>query len=255
MSDNDTIYQYRVYCIEEGKNVTVWSKTKPTLCPNDHTDRSIDPIRTTVIDTISKQHVITDDGLQGNYQVINIEYDIPSGASGDVTIHDRSWPMDLEVWRSYFKPQSQHIGDKVDFITAPDTLIGALTATGISGSTGLTVTSITTDLETGIVKGHEITITDTITPTHLGRIIGIDRENYQLIMELPLPQDYPIGSAIILQPYMVKDYTIIDTEKIVLGEKGFKATILPANTIVRLIYTNHDGNAKKIYVHTEYYYS
>jgi len=255
MSENKILYNYRVFCIEEQQNRSVWSIDPPTMCPNDHADRTIDTNRTTIVDAISKQHVITDDGLTGSYQVINIHYQIPAGSPGDVSIHDVSWPMDLEIWKSKFKPTEEHIGDIGNFIVYPDTIVGILTATATSGSNILTVTPETTDLSMGLVKGHELMLNDTVTTFNAGRIIGINRETFQITMENNLPQNFSAGTLIVFNAYMVKDYKITNTEFFILGEKGFKATLLPANIIIRLKYTNMSGNAKDVYIHTEYYYS
>ena len=44
-----TIYLYRVFCIEENQDITIWTRTKPTQCPNIHNDRTIDQNRTVIL--------------------------------------------------------------------------------------------------------------------------------------------------------------------------------------------------------------
>ena len=257
MSSPQEVSLYRVFCIEENKNVTVWSDTVPTLCPNDHTNREIDPIRTLLVDTINKQTVVVEDNLHGNYQVINMKFEIPSGASGSESVHNISMPMDLEIWRAFYKPISAHINDIVSFRVAPDTIIGSINDISKANTNTLSVSPTITAYESNLVKGFEISIQDNDGQNRqdLGRIIGIDREGGIITCENSIiDRDYGVGSVLLINRYIVKDYEITHTDRIVLGEKGLKPMLLDANIPVQMIYKNASGESKNIFIHMEYYY-
>jgi len=51
------INQYRLYCNDEADWITCWAETEPNTCPNDPVSHTIDPVKTTIIDTVEHDKV------------------------------------------------------------------------------------------------------------------------------------------------------------------------------------------------------
>jgi len=76
--------------------VYTWSDTQPTLCPNDHSNRSnIQNIG--ISDTIEQNTVSIEQNVTSNYQTTTLVVPIPVMTIGDVHIHDITWPIDIYV--------------------------------------------------------------------------------------------------------------------------------------------------------------
>lgn len=247
-----TVYQYRVYCIEEGKNVNVWATTTPKLCPNNHTDRSIDPNRTTVVSSLSTNTIKAEEPTEGYFQATTVEMNIPSGSPGDVTLIDVSWPMDILIWKTEFNPVSDMMGDKINVIGDPGLSVGALTADASATDTVLNVSNTVTD---NVIRGFDVQLTDGSTTEKLGRIVGVDKDNFQITVENALTNNFLASSPTYVQLNVcsVKDFKIDTLNKTQFGEKGFRYKTLPANTVMRLEYTNNNGLPKIWNWRIEYY--
>jgi hypothetical protein len=250
----EIVKRYRVMCIAENKMVTVYSTEAPTLCPNDHPNREIDHARTMETETLKKNQVEIFDPTAGNFQYTDLPINVPSGAPGNITTHDFSWPMWLNIWKTEFVPGSEHDGDEIDVIFDPDRIVGVLTADAQIGSTELTVSSTLFDYP-NLTCGLDVTITDGTNTEDVGRITGIDRVNFKLIVENGLSQTFLTGTVIQFNLHMVKN-AIISRINVpyTLGLKGIQNKGLPPGIVMRYIYKNKNGQAKNCYVGMEYNY-
>jgi hypothetical protein len=251
----DTVVKhYRVLCIEENKMVTVYGLEPPTLCPNDHADRTIDHSRTIKSGQYSHKTVELQSGTPGNFQYTTIHFTIPAGTPGDVTDHDFSWPMDLMIWRTEFVPGTEHVGDMSSTIISPDQIIGILSADANIGDTELTINSEAFGFP-NLTKGIEVMLDDTSNAENLGRIVGIDKVYFKIHVETPLTQNFAAGTNLCLNICIVKDIAISQSNRsIMIGAKGFSSINVPANTVIRFKYKNNDGLEKDVHIEMEYNY-
>jgi len=250
-----SVYNYRVYCIEEVKFVTAWGTVAPSICPNNHADRTIDTAQTTIIGTISTTSVTTNEPTTGHFQHTTLVADIPSGDIGDVSTFDFSWPMDLQLWKSDFFVSTANIGDTVRGIAAPNTQIGVLTVAANIGDTVLYVPNATVTIKQ-MTKGLYISLDDGISSTSYGRVTAFSTTANTITVETPLTQAYSIGAIVRMNIYTIRDMVLFVTDKFQrVGDKSFKPKILPANTVLQLQYTNNSVNAKTLRIAFEYYYT
>ncbi|QKF94446.1 hypothetical protein QKU48_gp0988 [Fadolivirus algeromassiliense] len=246
-----TVYLYRVHCIEEDKDVTIWSTTTPNLCPNNHSDRSIDPSRTVVIDSIKQDSVKAEEPTDGYFQCTSVPINVPASAMGSYYYQDYEWPMDILVWKTEINPKNNMLNDKISVIADPDKQIGVLTSVADVGSKVLHVSNTVT---TNVIRGFEITLEYNGTICEMGRIIAIDRINGMITVENLPSIAFPINTLVKLNVYMVKDYYVDSSlTKICFGDKGFRGKILPANTKMRVKYYNSNGEEKNVCWRVEYY--
>lgn len=249
MSDQ-TVYQYVVYCIEEDTDVTQWSVDPPTLCPNNHNDRTIDQTKTRITSQISQKIVKVNEPTDGYFEANGLTFDIPAGNPGDEHILMTNWPMDILIWRTQLVALPNNVGDSFSIIGAPDTIIGITTDNAIIGATTLVVSPTVLP---NIVKGLDLSIDDGTNYQKLGRVTGIDNTLSTITVENALINPYTLGAFIKLNVYMIRNYFISSNRLISFGDKGFRGKILPAGVNMKLIYKNMDGQAKKVDWHVEFY--
>ena len=247
------VNQYRVYCIQENTYVTAWGETAPTLCPNDHVDRSIDTNFTTLIQTKKNNIVDVEQHVDGYYQATTKIFNIPSGTPGTVVPIDISFPMNLNIWISSFYPTSDMIGDDITVIVAPEKIIGAVTSVVNSSATDIVITSET--FQAGILaRGLEIELDDGVNKDSLGRIIDINPNTFTLTVETPTVNSFAIGTPVKMNLHMIKDVHISGIYKYEFASKGLSVKSLPKDIITRILYTNNSGTAKTLYWNIEYNY-
>ena len=245
-----TVNKYLVFCIDENDFFPIWSETEPTLCPNDHADRSIDSARTLILETLDENIVKAEEHTDGYFESEHIRIDIPSGTPGDITEHDVSWIMNIILWKTYLTPTSDMIGDEISVLASPETTIGVLTAPANIGDTVINVNSTVID---NAYRGFLVTIDDTVNKDVVGRLSNIDSGNSQITFETPLSYAYAAGTPVKISVYVLKNIYISDTNIIDIGAKGFKGKGITAGTILRVYYTNNSGTAKTFRWRAELY--
>jgi hypothetical protein len=245
-----SVNQYRVYCIDEAQYVYVWSTETPTLCPNNHPNRAIDESLTTIVSTVGSKFVTAKDPTTGYYQTKGFTFDVPSGSPGDISTFEHSWPGDILIWLTEFNFDTDNIGDLMSIMAAPNTIIGVLTQNESASTTLLHVSSTVID---NVVRGLDLVISDGVNTDSVGIIQSIDKVNYTITMDTPTVNAFNAGSYVILNFNVIQDIHPCTAGPITIGSKGLTGKVLPANTLLRLIYKNNNGAAKKICIRLEYY--
>jgi hypothetical protein len=253
MSSN-TVKHWQVICLAENKLVNVYSPDTPSMCPNDHPDRSIDKTRVVLLETISNDRVEVVDSTEGQFQHTTLNMAVPSNVPGSVSNHDFSWPIAIKVWKTNFVPSSEHIGDEVDVIVDPNRDIGTLQQNANIGDTELYLNAEVFDYP-GLMHGVEILLDNTVSTENVGRLIGYDRNTFKIVIENPLTQNFAIGTKFCLNSCMVKqayiDHALIPYT---IGQKGFSGLRIPANTVMRIVWKNNNGQSKNVHFTMEYNY-
>ena len=244
------VYLYRLFCIEENEYVYTWNTKEPSLCPNAHTDRSINTDITTIVKTIATNTVKTEENTHGDFETQHIKMDIPSGNPGNITEHDVTWDMDVLLWLSYLKPTPDMIGDVINVVAVPETQIGAIVSPVIIGDTVLNVDS---GIFTHIQRGYLITLDDEINKDVLGRCVDKDLDNNTITVKSPASFSYNPGTPVKISIYIINNLYITDTDVIPIGHKGMKGKLIEKGKIIRVYYTNNSGTSKTFRWRPEYY--
>lgn len=254
---SETVKVWQVKCIAENAMITTYSPTMPTLCPNDHPDRSIDPLFTIQVGEYKQDLITVQNSVPGVFQLKTFQINVPSGSPGDISTHDLSWPMDVYIWRTIFVPSASNVGDSLYVTIDPDRIIGDLTASAAIGDTELIVSS-TVFTFPYLVKGVLCKLTDPLNPGNINipsRIIGFDKDSFKIKLEHPLTAPLGLGTFVIVNMVLVDTLLISQTiYPYITGAKGFSANRIPPNAIMRFFYTNGDGSAKTLNIDFEYNY-
>ena len=249
-----TIYLYSVYCQTEGIYKEVWGVDPPSLCPTNTSD-TLDLNSISIKQSISEEVSKVTQDTEGLLQFKGIKGDIPVGLIGDKTNIDISFPHDIRLLNACIGADSANIGDGLEIIVGPDTIIGTLSANANIGDNVLTVSSGIFNIPQ-LRKGVEISLFDGVTSNKCGRLIGIDSENNQITVETPLTSAFVTGNFVRLSLAVVKDYYFHPSKhEQCIGMKGMQSLLLKANTVLRFEYTNNSVNAKAFNCQLEYYYS
>lgn len=248
------VYQYRVYCIEEASFVYTWSTETPTICPNNHVDRSIDLNNVVIIGKVGENRVIAGQDSLKNFQHTCIPINVPAMTPGDVYVQTFSWPMLIQIWKTEFYTNTEHVNDRLTIYVAPDTVVGVLTQAASINDTTIHVSS--TVINNNVFSnGVDIELDNGVISEEPGRVIGHSTSLNTVTFETPLTQNFAIGTYVKLNLKVINDVVMHRTESVYkIAEKGLKGRTIPANTNLRALYTNTNGQEKKLYLVIEIYY-
>lgn len=249
------VKRWQVVCLAENKLVEVFSPDVPTLCPNDHPDRSIDTSRVVLLETIKSNRVEVVDGVPGQFQHTSLRMSLPEGDPDSKSVFNFTWPMNIQIWRTEFMPGPEHKGDTINVCIDPDRTIGVLTQNGNIGDTELYLSPSAFGYP-GLIRGIEVNLTDGVNTQHVGRLIAFDSTIFKMTVEKPLEYNFSAMSTYFqVCLHIVKDaYISQPLLSYGIGQKGLAAKSLPANIVMRVIWTNGSGAAKDVTFILEYNY-
>lgn len=250
MSDNN-IHKWAIYCETEGKLVNGYAYETITVCPNNNTHTvtlpaaDMGPEGSTVV-KIKEEDVETG----GHWQVkMLLLENIPPG----VNVFDYTWPYGISPLEINFQVSEDILGDTLQVQMAPHTTIGNITANLVAGNT---VFSVSPTVITNMKLGFEVTVTDGKTLDECGRCINVNTVDGTITVETALTHDYLAVSPTYVQmtvtPVKYMKFGVVG--KYDLGSSKIGASYLPANKIVRVIYTNNSGVNHNFYPCVEYLY-
>jgi len=243
------INEYRVYCTTESNYFITWSEIEPTVCPNNSL-HSIDSNLTIITKTISTSIIKAEENSNGFFTTEHITNNISSGTPGEISEHDVIWPMDILLWRTLITPTSNMVGDVMNVLASPETIVGVLTSTANIGVNTINVNSTVTS---NTSRGFLITLDDGVNKNILGRCTNVNTGDGTISFETSTINSFSIGTPVKISVYVLKDIYITDTNIIDIGLKGMKGKTVPAGMILRVYYTNNSGTSKTLRWRPEYY--
>lgn len=245
-----TVYNYRFYCPTELAYIYVWGTSPPSFCPNDHA--SIDSNTIVIVNTVTEDTRIVKESTNGYYQSEAIAMNIPAGSTGDISSQDFTWPIDIQIWKNDLIALDNQIGDVVSVVINPDTNIGTLTS---DANIGQTILNVSPTVTTIAVKGFNVALTDGVTKNELGLITYVDKVNSQITVSTPLTNNFLASAPTYVQisVVIVKNQPILKADTMFFGLKGLKYMEFAATDVMRVYYTNNNGQAKTCHWRLEYY--
>lgn len=249
------IFEWRVYCILAGLFVSYYGPTAPTYCPIDITD-TINPDSISIVRELESQiKQITDANPDtARFQTSSVVVDIPAMSDASSIINkDVSFPFDMYLWQLSISNTQVNMLDTLSIQVSPNTIIGLTTTTTAPGATQLNVSSTVVE---NLLRGMEIGITDGVNTEYPGMVIELDPNNNSLKNSAPVTNGYAAGSYITTSTYPIRNLRADYTNYVTIGSKGLKYSLIPANTIVRIIYTDNtpSENPSQVFIHIQYYY-
>lgn len=247
-----TIYKYRYFCTGEQDYVYEWSETTPTNCRLDNsaiTNIKIIEKREPDFITIKEEDVQTG----GNFQT-RCNFICATGPTGTIFIKDFVFPYDKSILNTQLITKGCQEGDYFNLLVAPNTPIGYLTQSTITGATILNVTNSVT---TNIKNGYGIKVTNGIITNDGGEVINVDSASGTIQIDTPLTNTFSntLPTGIILQTiYMSKEFYLPPDGRYPLGLGKIGASYLPANRTVRFEYHKTTAEDNKLWIIVESLY-
>ena len=241
-----SLYKYRIYCQTEQVYTYVWGESTPLACPI-NSSHTISSSTITILDEVSEKIVaIKQESVKtgGNFKIKGFSHICPANST---TIFPVSWPFNITVMNVRIYSEISQVGDTVNAIVSPDTIVGTLTSSCSSGVTTVSVNSTA-------VMYSCIGFFCKVGTEDLGMILSIDSINSTISFQNPTSVEYTTGTYYKIETKMIENYPLGMVGESIIGESNIGGTHLPANTITNVIYTNN-SNTQKIHKYcVEYLY-
>ena len=251
---DQTIYYYKVWCDTDSQWEYIWSEVTPTVCPanNGHT---IDSSKIVIVDIIKEEEVIVrEEGTPtgGHFQAKTILFDdtLLDGSSGWKEV-DISFPYPISLLSCDFVAQADDEGNELQFIVAPNTTVGAITANVDSLENVINVQQSVVD---NVSKGYVAYLYDGVNSDYLGPITDITgtvvttKNNTVNSFSAATPTYFQMSI------FMGEDITIPAAGRYALGESKIGGSYIPAETIIRARYNNISQKTGRFGAMIEYLY-
>lgn len=230
------VQRFRVFCIPEARFHHMWrgqDEGPPSKCPNGHTDinaiSKTDEIREAEV-KIQEETIPTG----GHYQEHSYKITCPPSQS---TAIDISFPYDIGVVAVYTLVDEKHRGDIIQLDIGPDTIVGPLNATTAVEDTVIDVGLSSVQL---LYVGLWFRLwTPPATFSTYTRVIAVDRDAGTVTLESPVGAVYSSTNTymqVVTRP--VVHMEISAPGRYGIGENKIGASHIPANTVMRVTYTN-----------------
>lgn len=241
-----SIVKWRIFCNTEN----AWSEGyldessgNPTLCFNNNT-HSVNLNSEYVVETTEKLQVKLqreDTPTGGNYNSEGFALNVAANTTGTLSV---SWPFPINVLSVHSQTNDSNLGDILNAITNPKTLVGITTEEILIGTNILTVNST---VIANAKVGFDLYIIDEL----VGRILSINTNNSTIILENNVSQTYNSGSNIYVELRIIRTHNLGYNSGNDFGAfNGNK--YLAANTITNVSYTNNSNTEKKFCFSVEY---
>ena len=255
-----TTYKYGLRCLTEAADVTCWGLTAPTCCPNNNT-HTIDASTVTVLDFVTEgsgSQFISGksyDGSHGYYTCIGTRFDVPAADPGTVVVHEKRFDYNVVIFGMTIPASPYHVQDEVSIIMNPDTPVGGLTADVGLGVTALPVSSTVLQY---VIPGFHVALVDMATGAREDMQVVLDEATSAGTITVSAATTYAFPAAstvVLLNVYLVQDCVLTNEHyRMEAGYGSLAGKLLPAGTVMRMLYTNSNGVAKTVHYNLEMTY-
>ena len=186
-------------------------------------------------------------GTQGHFQSRVIDLFI-SGVTG-TTYKDITFPYPVSLFSAEWLVGDNQIGDCAEFHLSPDTICGVVTSNCNTGDTIINVND-TVFTQANISVGYHIKINN----QDLGRVISKDENNLTITVENPIEENITSMTPILFTIKLVPHWRFTAPGFCSVGESKIGASLIPENTIMRMVYHNNNGSSKWFGISIDYLY-
>ena len=166
---------------------------------------------------------------------------------------DFVWPFDMNVSSLHFVTNAQHVGDVFTTIVAPNTIVGITLAPVSPGDTTIYVSPT---VFTYVNKGYTMMLTDGTNYTDLGYLLSVDPTSMTMSVQHGSTTSFnPYSTYVMFGVKNVYNFVIGEPAKYDIGATQIGSAHVPANTTVRMQYTNKSiTDTKEFTWYFEYFY-
>jgi hypothetical protein len=244
------MYKFR-YLTVSGAQREEWRESAPTVAPD---GALVSGTTLAIVDelhesTVEAKIIEEDIKTGGRFQARNVVIDITQ--SGLNTI-DIAWPIPVNLLSAEFVIEEEHIGDSIECVAAPGTVIGTLAQDApVSGTELVIATPAFDKIEVGFFAGYTA---DMVNFTELGLITAASGDVSTISVSEELPAPLPSGTPIYIEAKFVNEFQLWNKTRHTIGDTKVGASYLEANKVLRYKYFNNTGTSKKFSIMMEYLY-
>jgi len=184
-----------------------------------------------------------DNKTNGHFKAYGFSF---TAVAGETTTFDFSLPYDISLLGGTFITREKAAGDTMDYQVAPDTPVGALTADANIGDTVLNVSpTVVAYLDPGYwvsFDGEEMVVASK------------DLENNTITVASALTADHAAGTLGLMTVKIIEDMCIEKDSRYTLGDTKIGGSHIPANTTMRIKYTNNGASDEAVRPLIEFLY-
>jgi hypothetical protein len=173
-------YYYKIHCDTDNKNVYIWSKDKPTKCPENrsHTISSTTIVDKKILDmTELLEEFPSGEPTGGRFRCDGFNLSISGNSTA---IRDFSWAYPISGLTIRFNTDEIHRGDIINGYSIPTAFLGH---TNNDITIGSTVIPVKSEYISNFTVGMEIVISDTQNTETLGKLTSIDTNNNTITVQ------------------------------------------------------------------------
>lgn len=212
---------------------------------SEHSGEPLDYVAPTKVKVVEEPTPDGNNITQGNYRATSLVIDVPAEV-GTYT-KDVSFPYYISIASAQWFNQEASLGDEAQFIVAPDTVVGTLVSGTTSGDTLFYVQeSVIGHVQLGyyvIIGGED-----------LGKVFGIDKEKLTITTEKATSMSHSPGELVKMNVPFVDYFYFSGVGHMQIGNSKISSSLVPPNTIMRVVYKNNSGTAKKFSIFIDYTY-
>lgn len=247
------VYKYRIWCDTDSKWEYAWAESELTTCPV-NTSHAIDVNKTSVVDSVIEDTVtVREENVPtgGHYQASS--YRIPVASGMGMTTKDISFPHPVCMLAAEWTNTSSMRDDEIEFVVAPNTIVGAM-ASGIAS--GVSVLPVQQSVIDNMKVGYCADLYSASGVMDCGRVLAVNNNDNTITMEYPTNQPFSAAwpTYVRMSIHMVLPSPLAGEGRVQLGESKIGGSYIPANTVLRTNYDNKSGLAKDLIFFLEYLY-
>ena len=247
------VIRWRVYCETESE----WSEgylaegIEPSVCFNDtaHTinTNSFQELAKVSNNNVSIIEEVVPTG--GYHKSVSYKIDCTPG----VSTHDYIFDYAISAFSISFNIIDDHRNDTLETIVAPNTIIGVITS---DVSIGDTIINVSPTVIQHIKIGFYVNLDDSNINENLGIVTNIDTINSTITVKTASTTAFSASSPTYVKMSIkaIDNFTFGYPGNYVLGGTKIGGSYIPANTIIRIVYTNNGETTKYFYPVIDYLY-
>lgn len=249
-----TIFSFTYYCVTESAWFTSYGPLPPHLCVNNSTHViSIPSILQSFI--VNANLIAVQDELiptQGYFRIDGYNFTATTGPSV-VTTYNFSYQYPITIMCFTSLPTTSQINDIVNVYASPNTTIGTITT---NVSIGDTVIFVSQTVMNNIRNGFLVTLSDGTNSQALGQCIAMNSSNNSITVTVASTYTFLVSTPteVLMTIVRLSNYLINTANPLTLGDKNLIGSYLPANTDIRILYTNMSSGTQNVNFLVEYKY-
>ena len=252
----DIINKWRVTITSDGSHGFPWRdehQGPPTVGPN---GEAITTSLSRIVEVRDPNEVaIKEEAVPtgGHYKAGLIKF---SAAANQISTHNTSFPWPVNILSGLILISTEMQGDIISWGAAPNTTVGAITA---SISISDTVINVQQTVVDNCDIGFKVNVADAGDPVNtsedLGYCIAVDKENLQITVENAAVSAWSAALPTLVQisPYWMDAVELGPIDRLEFAKNKQLTAHVPANTPIICTYNNkHATDAKTVYCYYEY---